>query len=565
MMRLATLLLLASAAGDDLLHVTVRPGALGVDFGSGFDVVGFGRAGEHHALAQAGVAVGDVLVAVDGARVAPPEREAKRRGAARRLKEALARLAAPAAERRTLSFRLLARPDAVEEKAVAVAEAPEERPTAPTEPPAPLAELEATPWLGSLEARARRGGPGSTFAAAAALAAFGAPPAECGARPFYYDEASRACDGRALAGAAGAYVVADRGGCPYAEKSYVAASAGALGLVVLDDEAAPRRLDGDAAFLARHGEASSIPVVAVPAADAAAVRDWARAVARRRASIRLQFSSHCVLDRHGAWVPRELHAARTEPADSSADARAARAADLVRRAFRPRASGVAADPKDRRADGAVLTLRGADGAVALRLSVLAPPPGVAVAGPRGGRVRAVDEPCDGLDDVEDALLVVAVREERGAWRTAGGCGVDDVAAAAAAARARLVVLAPAGGAGAGAAPPDPGSWVLEPRDASIVAVAAPAAAAALARTLADRGDLVLADVREAPGLLATWRDLVALEAPEAWPADAARRRRRHGALKRAVAPRGQDADGDQVAHLAASWRRAAAYYDRDEL
>ena len=92
---------------------------------------------------------------------------------------------------------------------------------------------------------------------------------------FHVFVAGTGCDPSRLRGAAGRYVVADRGSCSFAEKSYVAAAAGGAGLVVLetDTHATARSAPAaDEAFLKRHPAAAAVPAVFVGAPGASGAR-----------------------------------------------------------------------------------------------------------------------------------------------------------------------------------------------------------------------------------------------------------------------------------------------------
>ena len=207
------LLALVAVGGDYLYDVEVPEGALGVELGPNLEIVGFGKAAEYHVLVRGGVAVGDVVVAVDGERLVPAG--GPRRGAARRLREARARLEGPADGSRRLSLRrggaATAPPDAGAATAAIGAggevlsidaEAAAEAATA-----APTAAVDAEPWRGTIEVAVGK----ETIRAPATLAAFGAPPTDCAARPLVL-AAERACHPRKIHGADGRYVFAERGG-----------------------------------------------------------------------------------------------------------------------------------------------------------------------------------------------------------------------------------------------------------------------------------------------------------------------------------------------------------------
>ena len=530
--------LAAAAAKHVLIDHTINAGPIGLDLDGTLTVVGFGKRGAYHPLAVAGVKIGDVIVMVDG-EAQPPGGLARPRTLPRRYREARARLNEDWPQRRRIRFR---REVGAETAAPAPEPAADAGPTAAAGPTAPEETgptQEATPPArqeeggGRVEVaiggdRKNRGG--RTVTAGAALAPFGAAPS-CKERPAFVVDGD-GCDPRALVGARGRVALVRRGGCGFAEKAYVAAAQGAVGVVVLETDAgrlgAEAPVATDEAFLERHPAARDVAVAVVGFEGAQQIRfALSEHAARRGVAARLVFGG-CEGD-------------EARPKDrGSVDAAEAEAAALVQAAFRPGAP--------RTFDFATHTLRGAlwtlRGGVNETLGVVA-------AGARGLPARTEQLPAPVvLADVEKcaaatdrgAVVALAVRN-----CSCAGCALHEVVKTLAA--PAMVLLLP----DVDDAPP--------PRCAfgsSIPVAAAPSTG--LLAALRRGASVSLASTHPAPRLERTWRELEDLRDPANWPDDSRQRRRVRGAMRRVCDDRATRA------HLDASWALVAAEGEwRDEL
>ena len=540
-MRLVTLLYwcLGAAAKHVLIDHTINAGPIGLDLDGTLTVVGFGKRGAYHPLAVAGVKIGDVIVQVDG-EAQPPGGLARPRTLPRRYREARARLNEDWPQRRRIRFR---REVGAETAAPAPEPAADAGPTAAAGPTAP--EETGPTQAATPPARQEEGGGrvevaiggdrknrgGRTVTAGAALAPFGAAPS-CKERPAFVVDGD-GCDPRALVGARGRVALVRRGGCGFAEKAYVAAAQGALGVVVLETDAgrlgAEAPVATDEAFLERHPAARDVAVAVVGFEGAQQIRfALSEHAARRGVAARLVFGG-CGGD-------------EARPKDrGSVDAAEAEAAALVQAAFRPGAP--------RTFDFATHTLRGAlwtlRGGVDETLGVVA-------AGVRGLPARTEELPAPVvLADVEKcaaatdrgAVVALAVRN-----CSCAGCALHEVVKTLAA--PAMVLLLP----DVDDAPP--------PRCAfgsSIPVAAAPSTG--LLAALRRGASVSLASTHPAPRLERTWRELEDLRDPANWPDDSRQRRRVRGAMRRVCDDRATRA------HLDASWELVAAEgeWQRDEL
>ena len=526
----------AAAAKHVLIDHTINAGPLGLELDGKLAVVGYGKRGAYHPLAVAGVKIGDVIVQVDG-EAQPPGGLARPRTLPRRYREARARLDEDWPQRRRIRFRR-------EVGAETAAPAPEPAADAgPTAAAGPTAPEETGPTQGATTPAREEGGGrvevaiggdrknrgGRTVTAGAALAPFGAAPS-CKERPAFVVDGD-GCDPRALVGARGRVALVRRGGCGFAEKAYVAAAQGALGVVVLETDAgrlgAEAPVATDEAFLARHPAARDVAVAVVGFEGAQQIRvALSEHAARRGVAARLVFGG-CEGD-------------EARPKDrGSVDAAEAEAAALVQAAFRPGAP--------RTFDFATHTLRGAlwtlRGGVDETLGVVA-------AGARGLPARTEQLPAPVvLADVEKctaatdrgAVVALAVRN-----CSCAGCSLRDVVQTLAA--PAMVLLLPEDGD-------------APPRCAfgSAVPVAS-APSGELLAALRRGASVSLASTHPAPRLERTWRELEDLRDPANWPDDSRQRRRVRGAMRRVCDDRATRA------HLDASWALVAAEGEsRDEL
>ena len=519
----------AAAAKHVLFDHTIHAGPLGLDLDGQLAVVGFGKRGAYHPLAVAGVKIGDVIVQVDG-EAQPPGGLARPRTLPRRYREARARLDEDWPQRRRIRFR---REVGAETAAPAPEPAADAGPTAAAGPTAP--EETGPTQAATPPARQEEGGGrvevaiggdrknrgGRTVTAGAALAPFGAAPS-CKERPAFVVDGD-GCDPRALVGARGRVALVRRGGCGFAEKAYVAAAQGALGVVVLETDAgrlgAEAPVATDEAFLARHPAARDVAVAVVGFEGAQQIRfALSEHAARRGVAARLVFGG-CEGDKAR---PKDL---------GSVDAAEAEAAALVQAAFRPGAP--------RTFDFATHTLRGAlwtlRGGVNETLGVVA-------AGARGLPARTEQLPAPiVLADVEKcaaatergAVVALAVRN-----CSCAGCSLRDVVPTLAA--PSMVLLLPDDGD----APP--------PKCSVGGAVVASAPSGELLAALRRGASVTLASTHPAPRLERTWRELEDLRDPANWPDDSRQRRRVRGAMRRVCDDRATRA------HLDASWELVAA-------
>lgn len=370
----------------------------------------------------------------------------------------------------------------------------------------------------------------------AVLAAFGARPS-CGRHRVVFDD--HACG--AIHGGRDAFVIADRGGCDFADKALAVKRAGGTGLVVVET------LDAEASSLqadARKVDAiSDVVVVSVDRRAGARLRQWA---GTRNLAARLTFDDVVCGD-----------SGRDSSSSSSSSDRLAAAARAVRRAVAPNRANRHDDV------GSPISSHGGGIAVKsgdLSFTALGLPHGAGVLSLLGhqtcldlvwavpdddctfaldeGAAVAVDlDACGAYDDDDDSLVVFdALRRTPAA----------------------LAFLMPPPSDVPGLPPP---LHLVETKTTNAnstknvtslsALVVSPHTSFQLRRALSDGGRLVLETIVQRPRLLRTWRELVRFR-EDSYDSSAEtqkNRRRVIGALSRIVAPGGAEPDPDQYAYL----------------
>lgn len=369
----------------------------------------------------------------------------------------------------------------------------------------------------------------SMASADAVLAAFGARPS-CGRHRVVFDD--HACG--TIHGARDAFVIADRGGCDFADKALAVKRAGGTGLVVVET------LDAEASVLqadARLVDAvSDIVVVSVDRRAGARLRQFA---GTRNLAARLIFDDVVCGDstRH----------------DASSD-RLAAAARAVRRAVAPNRALWDDAPSPAVFHGGGVAVTSGD------LSF------TALGLPHGAPMLLGLQSCLNLVwAVPDDDCTFLLGEEAAVAVDLGACGPydDDSQVVLDALRrtpAALAFLLPPPSDVPGTPPPlglveKETSNNTKKNDTSLSAfVVSPHTSFQLRRALGDGGRLALETIVQRPRLLRTWRELVrfredSYESLSSSSEMQRNRRRVFGALSRIVAPGGAEPDTDQWAFL----------------
>ena len=359
------------------------------------------------------------------------------------------------------------------------------------------------------------------------LASFGQRPTNKKNYPIIFDD--YACSPKNTMEKA--MVITNRGICMFAEKALAAKMGGAEALVIIDDEKS--RLGADETFLKTNPKADALVVVSLTIKDGRAFRDIAEARKGNRLAARFVF------------IEENDVAASSETKDTGRSAAAA-----VRRAMKPSSFSSSSTPK-KDSGGVLLTFRG--GEESLSVVSLADQFGGAhfLSFKQGGTLSflKVDNDCQ-LPPLSDLDFFVAIDLDEkcdNITHVAAQLLTYDENIAA-------LFLPPAS---------DTRSF-LDPKDIPFLLnentkVAFGLVSPAAANRLRQRPTTThIAQVDARPRLLRTWRQLHSLRDPKNWPSDRRLRTRIYGALRRIVAPEGDEADPDQWAQLQALYHNISS-------